>query len=296
MSDEKLSVVSTLLQRLRKRTDHELVQAAMASKGDVTKVTNYDVLKECLARLATIDAGSGSLGKGLRVARDAEEALRRNRPVFQAAFGPQGSEASRLVYAAAVVALWHTTTMLCAQAVDFTPDSAGRYTPVANRAGAAAVAASMPVTRLEKMVEQFGKNGFKDLVTERAALVEREALSEEFGTILTGIGLAVTGLAALLFLARDVVEWVYSLRGNTSRWLETQARFLDMNAASLGSDKTATRAKQAEYAQRLRALSDRVRVDAADAERETVRSIEASDSAPRIHSAPGGAAGGADLL
>ena len=296
MSDDKLSMVSALMQRLRKRADHELVQAAMASKGDVTKIANYDVLKECLARLATIDAGSGSLGKGLRVARDADETLRRHRPAFQAAFGPQGSEASRLVYAAAVVALWHTTTMLCAQAVDFVPDNTGHHTPVANRAGAAAVAASIPVTRLEKMVEQFSKNGFKDLVTERATLVEREALSEEFGTILTGIGLAVTGLAALLFLARDVVEWVYSLRGNTSRWLETQARFLDMNAASLGADRTATRAKQAEYAQRLRALSDRIRVDVADAERETVRSIEASDSTLRAQPAPSGASGAADLL
>ena len=146
------------------------------------------------------------------------------------------------------------------------------------------------------MVEQFSKNGFKDLVTERATLVEREALSEEFGTILTGIGLAVTGLAALLFLARDVVEWVYSLRGNVSRWLETQARFLDMNAAALGADRTVTRAKQAEYAQRLRALSDRIRVDAADAERETVRSIEASDSTLRAQPAPSGAVGAADLL
>ena len=71
MNANKLPLVGALIERLRRRSDHEAVKAAMASKGDVTKVEGYKTMADCLNKLAQLDAGSGSLGKPLRTAQRA---------------------------------------------------------------------------------------------------------------------------------------------------------------------------------------------------------------------------------
>ena len=296
METSKLPLIGALLERLRRRSDHESVKAAMASKGDVTKVEGYKTLADCLTRLAAIDGGSGSLGKPLRVAQRTHAVLLKQRPAFTHAFGKGGSEAVRLVYANAVSALWHTVSLICAEGVTFVKGANGTYSPVANRSGVDALAGSVLVTRLERFVDAAEKYGFEQTVTEAAPLFEQEAFHEAIGLI-AGMTLAAAGIAALLMLARDLAEKFYSLRGTFARWLEVQARFLDMNAAAIGDGRPAARAKQEEYASRLRALADRIRVDDADTEREAVKAIQRSDQelsteVSRSQSAPADNQGG----
>ena len=296
METSKLPLIGALLERLRRRSDHESVKAAMASKGDVTKVEGYKTLSECLTRLAAIDGGTGSLGKPLRVAQRTHAVLLKQRPAFAHAFGKGGSEAVRLVYANVVSALWHTVSLICAEGVTFVKGANGTYSPVANRGGVDALAGSVLVTRLERFVTAAEKYGFEQAVTEAAPLFEQEAFHEAIGLI-AGMTLAAAGIAALLMLARDLAEKFYSLRGTFARWLEVQARFLDMNAAAIGDGRPAARAKQEEYASRLRALADRIRVDDADTEREAVKAIQRSDQelsteVSRSQSAPADNQGG----
>ena len=273
-----LPLVGALVERLRRRSDHEAVKAAMASKGDVTKMDGYANLSSCITQLSTIEAGSGSLGKPLRVARRAHAVLQQQRPAFARAFAPGGSEAVQLVYASAVAALWHTVSLLCADGVTFVKGATGNYSAVANRSGVDGMAGSIVVTRLEQFVDQAEKYGFDTVVTEAAPAIESEALREAVlhelvGTVIAGLG----ALTLLLYIARDLAEWFYALRGTFTRWLETQARFLEMNAAILGASKSAARSKQEEYASRLRALADRIRVDDADAARTAAKTIHGDD-------------------
>ena len=296
MNANKLPLVGALIERLRRRSDHEAVKAAMASKGDVTKVEGYKTMADCLNKLAQLDAGSGSLGKPFRTAQRAHGILLKQRPAFTHAFGKGGSEAVQLVYANAVAALWHTVSLLCAEGVTFVKGANGTYSPVANRGGVDALAGSVLVTRLERFVDAAEKYGFEQAVTEAAPLFEQEAFHEAIGLI-AGMTLAAAGIAALLMLARDLAEKFYSLRGTFARWLEVQARFLDMNAAAIGDGRPAARAKQEEYATRLRALADRIRVDDADTEREAVKAIQRSDQelsseVSRSQSAPADNQGG----
>lgn len=277
----KLPIIGALIERLRSRSDHESVKLAMASKGDVTRMEGYKNMAACLERLRTLEGGSGSLGKPLRVAVGAHAALLQHRPAFSAAFGRDGSEGARLVYANACAALWHLTSLLCANGVTFVKGADGTYSPVLNKSGADGLAGSVFVTRLERFVDAADKHGFDQMVSESAPFVEREALAGnrllEFELTIATVGLAAAGIMALLYVARDLAEKFYSLRGTFSRWLEVQARFLDMNAAALGTSKPVPRAKQEEYAARLRALADRIRVDDDDTERDAARSIQADD-------------------
>jgi hypothetical protein len=151
----------------------------------------------------------------------------------------------------------------------------GTYGPVVNRNGVNNLNSSIFVTRLDKFNVQAEKYGFKKIMTESAPIIEKESLREDIGLI-PGILLAVTGLVALLLLARDLAEKFYSLRGTFSRWLDTQASFLELNAATLAS-KPVAREKQEAYAAKLRALADRVRVDDADTEQAAIKAIDSDN-------------------
>lgn len=273
-----LPIIGALVDRLKRRSDHEAVKAAMASKGDVTKVDGFVTMNECVNRLAAIDAGTGALGKPLRTVRRVRDALVRHKPAFTQAFGQGGSEAVQLVYASAVAALWHAVSLLCVDGVTFVKGGDGNFGQVANKAGIDTLNGSIVFTRLEQFADNAEKYGFETTVTEAAPAIEREALQEAvLHELLGGIIAGAAALLALLYVARDLTEWFYTLRGTFARWLETQARFLEMNAASLGSAKPVARAKQEEYAKRLRALADRIKIDEADAEKQAARSIQQND-------------------
>jgi hypothetical protein len=112
----------------------------------------------------------------------------------------------------------------------------------------------------------------------------------------SGIGLALTvGSVVLtcLLSSRDIVAWFYRKRSSTASWLETQAAFLEMNAAALDPSKRVPREKQEQYARTLRALAARVKVDAAEAEREAAADIRSDDKALQ---GPAGPSGGAPRL
>ena len=81
--------------------------------------------------------------------------------------------------------------------------------------------------------------------------------------------------SGILYIARDLSEKFYSLRGTFSRWLEVQAGFLEMNAAAL--ERNVSRERQEKYAEKLKSLAERIRVDELDTEREASKAIEKDD-------------------
>jgi hypothetical protein len=263
-------VVGAVLARLRRHSDHESIKLAMASKGDVTRMKGYKNLEACLGRLNLIDGGNGSIGPALRTANDTRSVLIRRREVFVAAFQKDGSESVRLVYANAVAALWHLVTLLCVEGVKFVKEADGTYIPVANPANK--VAESIFATRLAGFVASADKYGFEEVAGNTAVAAEREELRESLGVM---VGLAITGLIAFMLLARDLSEKFYSLRGTFSRWLEVQAGFLEMNAATL--ERNVSRERQEKYAEKLKSLSERIRVDELDTEREASEAIKKDD-------------------
>lgn len=266
----KMPVIGAILAGLRRHSDHESIKLAMASKGDVTKMKGYKNLEACLAKLNVIDGGTGAVGPALRTANDTRKILLKRRESFVAAFKKEGSESVRLVYANTVAALWHLVTLLCAEGVKFTKEADGTYVPVANPSNK--VADSIFATRLTKFVESADKYGFESVVGDTAVAAEREELRES----LIGIaGAAILALLGVLYLARDLSEKFYALRGTFSRWLEVQASFLEMNAASL--ERSIPRERQEKYAEKLKSLAERIRVDEMDTEKETLEAIRKDD-------------------
>lgn len=277
MNTSKLPLVGKLIDRLKRRSDHEAIKAALQSKGDVTKMVDYQKMSDCLSALSNLENGSGSMGKPLRVARQTRDTLLKNRGSFTKAFHAGGSEGTQYVYASATAALWHTVSLMCAEGVTFVQGDSGRYSPMANKVGIDGMSGSVMITRLERFNDAAGKYGFEQTITEAAQLAERSDLHESIGGII-GMSVAVVmGLVALLYIARDLAEKFYSLRGTFSRWLDVQAAFLELNASVIGAGRPEARATQEARASKFRALADRIRVDDDDTEQQANRAIQHDD-------------------
>lgn len=280
MQHKNIPVIGAMIERLKKRSDHDIVTVATGSRGDITLVKGYQNLKDTLERLTVIDSGA-SLGRPLKVAKAAHAALLKQRPAFKNAFASGGSEAMRLVYVQAVAGLYHTVSMICASCLAVRPDpSSGLSAFAVDQAGVAELSKSIPVDRLDQFAQRAEKYGFAEAVTESAPVVEREAvLGEDFGASAAIAVGAVAAVGFLVYVARDLAEYFFHLRGSFAKWLDLQASFLTMNAAQLTPAQAGARAKQIEYARQFKALADRVRVEAADAEREAKQDIKRLDAA-----------------
>lgn len=278
MDTKSLPVIGGMLERLKRRSDHDSVAAANASRGDVTKVAGYKDMKACLEALSMIDGGAGGLGEPLRVAKATHAALAKHRSTFVEAYGASGSDAMRLVYAQAVAGLWFTTTALCARCVDFNQDRSGNRINGVNRDGVKTLSESIVVKRLKDFVERTDRYGFNEAV-QLSPAVEREAsLREDFGaSAAIAVGL-VAAVGALVYIARDLAEFFFSVRSSMAKWLEVQASFLELNAKRLDAGSSPRIAQEAHVA-RFRALADRIRVDADDAERSARTAIGQQDGA-----------------
>jgi hypothetical protein len=288
VTTDNTRVFTGLIQTLRTHKGTDDVRSALDSGGDVTRVEGYATLSACISQLRALEAGGKSLGPALRTAADAQAALLEHRPAFQAAFGRGGSESVRYIYASAVLALWATVSLLCVEGVTFTPSGqSGNYMPNVNHDAAIALTSSLPVARLTAFVTAAKGHGFAAVLTSSAPEAEKEILGEAWGvTVLLGLA----ALLILLYLARDIAAWIYERRGASARWLDAQATFLAMNAASLDPSKHVARERQEEYVHRLRMLADRIRVDAVDAEHRALDATRENDRS--LAAPPAGAAAG----
>jgi hypothetical protein len=274
MKISQLPIAKAIVDHLSSRSDHESIKAIMESKGDITKVKGYPVLAQCINNLLNIDAGRNTLGKPLRVAKETHEILLRNRATFIHAFKSDENKAVKLIYANATAGLWHLVSLICAECLIFIKGSDDIYRPIVNNVKVDELSKSLIVTRLEQFNDKANKFGFEKLMSETSQIVDDESL-HEFVDIAT-IGLVFAGFVALLLIIRDLCEKFYVLRGAFSRWLEVQAKFLEMNAYSKSLDPI-TKEKQESYAKQFRALAERISIDDVETEKEAKNLIQAND-------------------
>lgn len=102
----------------------------------------------------------------------------------------------------------------------------------------------------------------------------------------TMIGLGAISLVAMAIvpITREIVYQIYNLRKNASQSLELQATFLEMNKISVENNenlspenRTKVVQKQAHLAQRLRNLSNKLRVDTVTATRKASKDLESDN-------------------
>jgi hypothetical protein len=301
-------VAAALIESLRRRADSNPFGAEiLASRGDFWAIPHAKDLTACQNQLLALEHshGTGSFGPSLQLAAEGLAALISHRPMFKAAFAAgESGRAAQEVYAGLVTAVWAATSLIIANCVSYAPSGSGGFLmPRGDADGAGKLTRLIPFQVLSRLVKAANSHGFEEALASAAGVQEAAALRESWGDAAFDILqkassaapavlgalvsaakhpigivlLSITALVAALYIARDMAIWVYQLRSSWSRWFEIQAAYLEANAAALDPSKRVAREKQEGYVQALRALSERIKVDAADAERGAAESIRIDD-------------------
>lgn len=273
---DSVPLVGAILRRIRKRGDFDAVKKLAKTNGDVRKVEGYKELVQTIESLSRLASQNVDMLKLVRTLMDARDMLLANQAAFAQGY-KDNTEATKLIYVTTVYNLYHTTALVAAECVSFQTNRLGTIEPKIDKEGIVSVQKSLAYRRLVDVVDTSKKYGFKQSITESAKQIEDTVLSESLIGVVGGIAAGAAIIAALLFIARDLVEYFFSIRNGMSKWLDMHAGFLRVNAAALGTDKEATKAKQLEYAAKFSALADKIRVESIDSQREAERAIADSD-------------------
>jgi hypothetical protein len=311
-SQSDIQKVAAAVEGFRKRKDTQLARMATVSRGDVTKVEGYENLVACVGQLTALQSGygSGALGPALTAVQDALAGLLNHKKAFMASFNGEGAEAVQYIYVGAVMASFAAVSMLIAEAISFAPNpQTGYMMPRVDETGAGRVAKSILVARLTRFAAAAQRKDFEQAALAMASRAEEAAMAEAAwgdlaglatfagigaaGAALTGVGVLVGAgiglILGLLYAARDIAAYVYASRTKAAQWLELQANFLEANAAALQPGQRVPKETQMRYVQTMRQLADRIKIDAAEADREATavshdedRALGAGNTALRL--------------
>ena len=272
-ADTITSIVSNAIFKIiAGKSDHAAIKAAMATKGDFTKMTGYKETLEAMQFIITASASTSYAGKQAvkvrqlaTLIKNVAGVLTAHKADFMNAFkkGKQESKSIQYVFAGVAAATIYSASILISNCVDLQSMPDGTVKPIINEDKADLVAGSLPITRLQRFYDTTQGRGFNQVFKESVEF-DAECLSESVGFI-GAIAASVTVALALLFIARDLISWIFQLRQKAAGWLEVQGTLLRLNAARLTPG--GVRRAQEGYADKFFSLASSIKVTALAAER-----------------------------
>lgn len=279
-ADAVTSVISSAVFKfISDKTDHPAIKAAMSTSGDITKMEGYKDSVSAMSFLVNAATTTSFGGKpALKVKQSAAlilnvaKILADDKSHYQAAFrkGKTESKSVQYIYAGVAAGIVYSASYIIAKCVDLQTMPDGTVRPVIIEERADEVLASLPISRLQRFYDAASKPSFKKVFNE-AVEYDAECLAESYGFI-GAIAASVTIIAALLFVARDIITWIFSTRQQLSGYLAMQGTMLKLNASRLGQGNV--RKAQQGYADAFFKAADFVKVNTDSAEKAAIQTTE----------------------
>ena len=262
------SIVSFLNSSLKKKLDaiaasgdHQLFETPI--KGDITSIPSFTAHLKTLDSLRLISAqAEGSHNKNLH---EILEILDRALVIFQdkgaLVESCKRSETAAVIVQVNIIGFFAVINETIASCLIYmeNPDGTGRF--IIDEVGVNKVMNQFCFKSLKNFVKTVEKYGLKKALYESAKYGDKSEVLLEFAFAIGASLLALSVVLGLLFFARDIIEYYYQIRRDTSKWLNLQALFLEINANRLSPEMNKVKAKQLNYAARFRTMASAVRVD-----------------------------------
>ena len=254
------------------------------TKGDITKLKNYNVMMDTVATLRDIVKEYKQDPKAINVISEAIANVETHKDEFTKAYR-LGYEFPKLLYCTSVIAIIDSISYMIATCIEFvkTPKSES-FDMVLDVMRYKKARDYIVFSNLEKLNQEY-KNGNIDNVIK--AVTKNAVVKEGFvvPAIIFGAVIAagiVIGLRGILNIIQSIVFAVYNARNNYSQYWELQSMVLEANANSLElnhPDWDSNKIKeiydrQMKVVERWRKRAERWRVTAKKAEVDTEKELK----------------------
>lgn len=268
------------------------------TKGDVTKLSKYDKLRECHEILRGIFHQYKESEEPINTITNALDNIENMKDIFVGAFMAR-AEFPKSVYNSTVLGVIMATSFMIATCIEYikSPKKEGLEI-VLNKTGIAKVKEHLVYENLKNFNDACRKgdveNALRPFVQNKTrGFVMTAALGLKAVLVIGGV------VIAILPILKDLVYFYYSSKARVSQYFDLQAKLIEMNAAELKDnthittqdDKAAVIRRQLAIADTFHKISNFLTVDAKGSEVEATKEIKRDQQKYKIDDVEPGATG-----
>jgi hypothetical protein len=273
------------------------------TKGDITKLSKYDELRECHKVLRGIFQQFREKDEPINVLEDAVDNIVNMKDIFVGAFVAR-AEFPKSVYNTMTLAVINATSFMIATCIEYikSPKKEGLEI-VLNKTGVAKAKEHLVYISLKDFNEACRKgeveNALRPFVQNKAkGFVMTAALGIKATLIIGGV------VIAILPILKDLVYFYYASKARVSQYFDLQAKLLEMNANELSDnddiktegDKAAVIRRQLAIAKTFHDIANYLTVDAKGSEVTATKEIKKDKQTYKIDDVEPNAAEGGPLF
>lgn len=258
------------------------------TKGDVTKLSNYDKLRDCIVVLKDILKEYRQDTAPIDIISEALANLETRKDLFLRAF-KTNVEVPVIVYNNTVLAVLESVSYMIATSIEFikTPNTES-FALVLDKVGYAKTKNCMLYNTLKKFNHSC-KSGEMDKALNYIIDHKMKGYQEGAVGVLAAVTTGVLAVLMIIPIIREMVFLFYYVRMRVSEFFDMQADLLQMNAHNLEQNKEIDKterdkitSKQMGIVKRFREISNKIAFTVKKAEVNTSKEIEVSTKAMNL--------------
>lgn len=227
-----------------------------SSKGDVTRIDQYDKFMQSLKETAKILGDNKTLIHIMTI----NGFLLRNKNLFVEGFNQENRNV-QLYYCSLAMSMMAAQAMLLTSMVQVISGS-----PTFSKSLKKADLTNVVYASISSASDDI--NSGKALVFVQSSLKKGSELKESFV-----IPIAFAIAISIFWFMRDMVVFFFKVRHNMSKWMESYAVFLDMRSLSMQSHMPKSAEKYKSISKKFMSIAEYIRVEADVANKETVTDL-----------------------
>ena len=259
------------------------------TKGDIEKLPNYNTLHECLINMRQLLIEFKQDTKPVDTITECIANLIDSKHIWTKAYAVN-AELPMITYNTMVLAVIEATSYMVSMCVEFIKSpSQDTMQVMIDKSALTKSKGHMLFKNIDSFNSAYNKGQVEKAMMH---VIDESAKKKNFIGIYTGIGVgaAVVGIAGLLFciipIIRELIFLFYYNRVRVSDFFEVQADLLQINAYNVENnrldltkeERKNISSKQLKVAEKFRAISRSIAVQASDAENKASKEIKKEDS------------------
>lgn len=273
-----VALASKLYEKIVAKVDDIDFGTIPASKGDITKIGNFQEMRECITIIDDILVHYKQDTSQVETVDKAIENLKNSKDIWEKAYSVN-CEFAITFYNTIALSIVSAVSLLISSSIDFISEPGNEsFTVSFNKIGYSKTKDKLLFQNLEKFNQSYAKGDIKkvmkEVVNSNAALKEScshpisesVALAAILGVIGAGMLVGII-LVVIIPILHELTSILYCSRQNMSEYFELQAKTLQFNAEQLKYDYTKSEGeikkiydKQMKIVEKFRKLSDKFAV------------------------------------
>lgn len=242
------------------------------SKGDITKIPNYQLLVDSLDDMEGIYKHYRQDLSYINTIKTTIENIKRHKDNFHKAFAANCSM-PMTIYNTITLSIVSSVSLLISTTIDFFVDPKNKT-----------IKMSLDAVSLKNSKDKLlfdNLKSFNEMCRDKKlaklidGLVQAKARNLEGFSVIALIGIGIGLAFTIVPLLRELIYYFYHCRTSIADYFEIQATMLELNAARLeqNGDKSVSK-EQRKYAERFRRISDSIAVESKEAQRDSEKQIK----------------------